>query len=119
MSALVELSCLSCGSPALSSSGIVRFDREPLATPRIVSEELSQMHAADQLVMLRQRLPRRALVLRWGLRCRIRNHDHFPPAWATFLSTSLFRAMHATKSFQDLSKDWVPSRWSCTASAAS
>jgi len=53
MSALVELSCLSCGSPALSSSGIVRFDREPLATPRIVSEELSQMQAAYRLGMLR------------------------------------------------------------------
>jgi hypothetical protein len=46
-----------------------RFGRKALTTPGIVSEELSQMQAAYRLVMLRERLPRRALCQRWPLRC--------------------------------------------------
>jgi len=46
-----------------------RFGRKALTTPWIVREELSQMQAAYRLVMLRERLPRRALCQRWPLRC--------------------------------------------------
>src|SRR5262249_6343006 len=93
-----------------------RLRRQPLATLRIISEQIAQMPIVDLLVVRREAFPRGPSGERFNGRLHAAapfvvslSLNRIAHTQATRFKSALFSLMTCIRSFQDLTKDLAPS----------